>query len=296
MRRIYSFALFIVLIVPSNPAFSCATCLAGDPTLTTMGTEKPYAGRTRLSVDYLSRGETVGQPGIDEHEIDEERVTFSISYAPNKEWMFAASLPFVTREVKRFDLSREQGSGMGDLDLSARWFLGQDQRFPVRNMWGMQFSLRVPTSQEEEEGGQTLDFDAQPGAGITIPGVGVWYGRYRTPWFFYTSAVFQHAIDEGYQGYKAGDAVLITGHSQYAIGHEFAVQFSLDSRWKEQDEYDGVADGDSGGLLIMASPGAIWTPMTNLIFNLSYQIPAVEDLRGRQEEDPILRFGVTYDF
>lgn len=258
-----------------------------------MGTEKPYSGRLRGNIEWMARGETMGQPAISEHKIDEERITLSVSYAPSEKWIIAVSVPFVDKEVVRFDLSRETGSGVGDTDLTARWYLSHSRR----HLWGMQFGVRLPTSSEQTSNGQTIDFDAQPGAGATIPNLGLWYGYFRAPVFLYSSAVFMHAIDTGYQGYEAGDGLLLTGLAQYGFrDNQLALSFSLDGRWKKQDLFFGEPDVDSGGLLIMATPGISWTPVTNLIFNASYQIPAIENLNGRQEEDPIIRIGVTYDF
>lgn len=296
MRRIYLCCALIIVGVSPDVAFSCATCLCGDPTITTMGTEKPFAGRMRASVDYVSRGEKVGQINTSEHEIDEQRLTYSFSYTLSDQWVVAASLPLVTKKVKRFDLTREQASGLGDADLSVRWYLGKDDHFPARHMWGAQFGLRIPTSIEQQHNGEAIDFDAQPGAGATVPSVGLWYGRYQMPWFFYASTSLLHAVDDGYQGYHAGDVILLTGHSQYALQPKLALQFSIDARRKEQDAYNGVQDDDSGGTLIMATPGVAWTPITDLIASISYQIPAVENANGRQEEDVLLRAGITYDF
>lgn len=287
---------FFLLLLPSPATLACATCLCGDPTLTTMGTEKPFAGRLRGGVEFLSRGETLGQPGVSEHIIDEQRLTFNVSYALNESWVFAASLPLVDKQVRRFDLSREQAQGLGDMDLTAKWFIGHDERFPRRQLWGLQFGLRVPTSTEQKARGVAIDFDAQPGAGAVIPSIGSWYGRYQLPWFLYLSGNYQHAVSKGYQGYEAGDAILMTGLLQYAFIPEFAALFSLDGRWKAQDQYNGADDPDSGGLLVMATPGLVWTPLTDLIVNLSVQLPAIESLKGRQEEDITPRIGVTYDF
>lgn len=280
----------------SNHTFACATCLCGDPTITIMGTEKPFSGRLRGSIEYINRGETVGTAGVNEHVIDEERLTYSLSYNLTDSWIVAASLPMVSKTVTRYDLSREEASGVGDMDLSARWFIGGDENFPARNLWGMSFGMRLPTSTEQSSGSERIDFDAQPGAGTTIASLGLWYGHYRTPWFFYTSFSYQHALDEGHQGYQAGDVLLVTGHLQYALHKDLALSISLDARSKEQDHYYDVVDPDSGGVLIMASPGLAWTPVTDLVINATVQIPVIENVHGRQEEDNSLRIGVTYDF
>jgi hypothetical protein len=284
--------LLVVAGLPLRAVHACATCLCGDPTITTMGTEKPFAGRLRFNASFLSRAETVGEPGVSEHKIDETRYTYSVSYAPREDWILAASLPVVEKEVERFDLSHERASGIGDSDLSARWYLQNDHR----HLSGIQLGLRVPTSSEQKSAGQPIDFDAQPGAGATLPSIGLWYGLFQAPRFYYASVVYQYALDEGYQGYQAGDVWLITAHAQHDFGYRFSLSFSLDGRWKDYDRYFDVIDDDSGGGLIMATPGINWTPATDWVVSASYQVPIVENLNGRQSEEANIRFEVTYDF
>ncbi|MGH8530495.1 MAG: hypothetical protein ACRETN_11765 [Nevskiales bacterium] len=290
------FLLLLIFLAAPAASYACATCLCGDPSITTLGTEKPFKGRMRGSVEYLTRSETVGTSGVSEHEIEEGRVTYSFSYAPSDRWILGVSLPFVRKHLERFDLSEEQADDLGDADLSARWFLGTDERFPARRLWGLQFGLRLPTSAEQKSNGQPIDFDAQPGAGAIIPSAGAWYGYYRLPWLLYGSAIGQIAADEGYQGFEAGNVLLLTGLSQYGLHQKLALQLSLDARLKEKDRFDDGSDPDSGGLLVMVTPGVAWTVITDLIVNVAYQIPAVEDLNGEQEEDGVFRLGVTYDF
>ena len=290
----------LILLLSSPAIFACAACLCGDPTLTTMGVEKPFAGRTRFSVDYLSRGETMGQARISEHVIDEQRVTYSISYAPSTQWVLSASVPMIDKRVDRYDLSFEEASGVGDTDLTARWFIGKSTSIATSRLWGLHVGARVPTSSEQQLNGQAVDFDAQPGSGALIPSLGIWLGEYHLPWFFYGSAIVQHTSSAGYQGYRGGNALLLTAHSQYALPStvlgKWALQFNLDGRWKNPDEYNGVRDDDSGGTLIMATPGLVWTPLTDWLVNVSVQQPMIENARGRQQEDTTLRAGITYDF
>jgi hypothetical protein len=270
--------------------------MAGDPTITVMGTEKPFEGRMRVGVDYLERSETVGVSGVSDVKTDEERITYNFSYSLNVDWMFAVSIPTVTKKIKRYDLSSQTGSGLGDADLSARWFIGKGESFMRHNLWGMQFGIRLPTSEEEKSNGVPIDIDAQPGAGATIPSIGIWYGKYVTPWFFYFSGIFKHAIDEGYQGYKAGDVLLGTAMGQYAVNEKLAVQVGFDGRYKKKDKFYDTYDDDSGGILVMAAFGMAWTPIEDLVINFNYQTPAIENPNGDQEEDATFRIGVAYDF
>ncbi len=295
MYRWIVLGVSLALMFASNGVFACATCMVGDPTISTMGTEKPFAGRMRLGADYIKRGETVGPPDRD-LETEEERMTINFSYTLNEFWTFAASLPFVTKSVSRYDLTAETGSGVGDIDLAARWYIGKDDSFAVRYIWGMSFGLRAPTSKKEKSGGKAIDIDAQPGAGATIPSAGAWVGFFGHPWFYYLSGSVQHALTDGYQGYQAGDVLLVTGMVQYALIQSLALQLSLDSRFKRPDEYSGVKDIDSGGMLLMATPGLAWMAIEDVVLSMNYQIPLIENARGHQEEDPLLRIGAAYDF
>lgn len=288
--------LVCLALLPAQNALACATCLCGDPTLTTMGVEKPFAGRTRLNIEYLARDESMGVPQQSELTIDEKRMTYSLSYAPNELWMFGLSLPMVTKNVQRFDTSEDQSSGAGDIDLSVRHVIGNDESFPKRQLWGVQVGVRLPTSTEQETNGQPIDFDAQVGAGATVASLGLWSGWYRSPWFFYTSATAQHYLEDGYQGYRAGDALLMTGQAQYALTYSLALQFGIDARWKGKDHYRDEADPNSGGFLAMAAPGIAWTPFTDTILHARMQVPVLENPNGKQEEGNVLYVGVTYDF
>jgi len=276
---------------------ACATCLLGDPTITTMGTEKPFAGRMRVSAEYISRGEKIGQDGINENDISEQRINYGFSYSLNKNWIFSATVPVVNKSLDRFDMSHEQSGGVGDIDLNARWFIGSGKGFVARYLWGVHFGATIPVTEEEKNDDDTaIDFDSQPGPGALVPSFGVWYGSYRMPWFLYTSATYQHAVTEGHQGYQGGDAFLFSGLVQYAMAYKIALQLSLDNRFKIADKYDDEKDPNSGGLLTMLSPGIAWTPIDDLILNLKYQYPIYENVRGRQVEEANIRIGVTYDF
>lgn len=261
-----------------------------------MGTEKPYAGRLRISVDALDREERSGIRGVNDSKTDEERVTYSLNYAPSTDWVVGISLPMITKHIDRFDLTAEQASGMGDPEITARWFAGRDRERFAQQLWGLQFGLRLPWVNEQKFQGEPIDFDAQPATGATVPSIGAWYGLYRAPWLSYTSASVQHAIDEGFQGYNAGDVVLLTETVQYALHPAFAVQLSIDSRWKAKDSFNGIDDADSGGTLAMLSPGAVWMPLTDVVIHLNYQTPVFEHLNGEQKEHAYLRAGIVYDF
>src|SRR5262249_4425432 len=71
-------ATAILVMAIARPAAACAVCGAGDPTLNAAGTERPYAGRLRLSGDLRLGGARVGAEGTGLLELREERLDLGV--------------------------------------------------------------------------------------------------------------------------------------------------------------------------------------------------------------------------
>jgi hypothetical protein len=63
------------------PAQACASCGCGDPTLTTLGTTKPFAGRLRAALQLAYRTDAVGREGLNRVELREARLDASVAAA-----------------------------------------------------------------------------------------------------------------------------------------------------------------------------------------------------------------------
>ena len=283
--------------LPLTPVFACSTCLCGDPTLTQFGTEKPFAGRKRVSLEVMTRGESFGA-GAEHHEIEETRTTLGFSYAYSERWLFGARMPWSSRELEHADGDRDKADGIGDLDLSAKWFLQPEEGVARKDAWGLQFNLRTPTAQRQKVGGQALDFDVQPGTDSWGGGVGAFYGHTAAPWFYYASAITQfiQESDIGNESFEPGNALALTALAQYALNPRVSLKLSLDGRISERDREDGESDPDSGGFFAFASPGIVVMPVEDLLLDLTVQIPAINALNGEHEETTAVRLAVTYDF
>lgn len=290
------FLLLLCAAVAAPPLWACSTCLCGDPTLTLIGTEKPFAGRQRVSLDFITREESQGRPGIDEQIFEETRAVLGYAGSPSARWTFTAQLPVVDKRVSSSSLAVAETTGLGDLEVGAKLFLQASNEIPVRDLYGLQFGLRLPTGPELKANGVAVDVDAQPGTGAWVPNAGAWYGRYRFPWFFYANAVYQYALDEGYQGYRPGDVVTGTAQAQYALTPEWALQAALDFRQAERNTFDDVADENSGGFFVAFAPGVVWSLRPEVILHANAQFPVVESYHGTQSTEPTFRLGITYDF
>jgi hypothetical protein len=278
--------LFIYFIlIPSS--FACSTCMVGDPTLNLMGTEKSFEGRLRFSADYLSRIEKMGLEHFNQTKLTEQRLTLGLGYAWDEKLNLSMRLPLVRKQLQFVNLAEQTHSGVGDLDISAKWTLSPHPQ----HLWGIIGGSRLPTAQKINN----LDIDGQSGTGAFVPNLGIWYGFYRYPHFLYASGVYHYAF-EGFDNFKAGDAFVSTFAGQVAFNHSLAFQLALETRWSKQNTTNNQTDPDSGGTLGFLSPKIIYSITPDILLNVGVQIPVIKKLKGNHQEERTLQFGVIYDF
>ncbi len=280
----------------SGPAFSCATCLCGDPTLTTMGAEKPFTGRLRFSLDYLDRSETSGTTGVDRTDTDEQRTTLGVSYWPAENWAIGVRLPWTSKQSTQSNLAQQSTDAIGDVDVDLRYYLWQDQPHRPRHLVGLQGGLRLPLADEETNAGVSLDIDVQPGGGLWLANIGLWHGYFSFPWMVYSSSQLSIGLDEGYGQFEYGSSIKLSSTVQYAINYQLALRLGADLRWSGRDSYADVREENSGGFIAFLSPGIVLTIAPDLILHASVQLPTIDHLNGEQQENNIYRIGMTYDF
>lgn len=279
----------------SHFAHACSTCLCGDPTLTTLGLEKPYEGRARVSLSSLYRVEEIGRKGFNEREITEQRYTLGLSYWPSKTLAVGARLPWTEKTLETANLSEEESSAMGDLELDVRWYGYKNKPNRPSHIAGLQFGLRMPTAEEQKQNREALDFDVQPGAGLWIPNLGAWYGYFSFPWFVNVSMVANIGVGEGHSDYQFGNALNTTFMAQYALNPTVAFQLGFDTRWSGRDEFAGETDKDSGGFIGYISPGIVLSVAEDMQINLNAQLVAIDQLNGDHAEDRLFHVGISYD-
>ncbi|MGQ0502461.1 MAG: hypothetical protein ACT4P0_07625 [Panacagrimonas sp.] len=276
------------------PAHACSTCKCGDYTINLLGTEKPFSNRFRIGVDTLVRSETQGA-GLAQRDTDEWRTLLGLAWSVNENLTLAAQVPWVRKEVENRTLARAQAQGLGDIDLFARYVLYRGGSGSGRHLAGVRLGVRLPTADEVEVDGEKVDIDAQPDAGSTAPNLGGWYAYFRFPWFATASVNYFHFSD-GHQDIAPGDAVGASLLGQYGFNQTVAVQLGIDARYAEKNQFSGVDDPDSGGTLAMAYAGVAIRALDELVVNAAIQAPFIEELHGRQQEDPVFRLGLAYDF
>ena len=275
-----------------TPLQACSTCKCGDPTLTLVGSEKPFAGRLRLGVDYQLRSETEGDPDVLESEIDEERLTLGIIYSVNRRLTLGLRVPYVWKEQQTNTLARNEARGLGDSDIFARYNLWERER----DIYGITVGARLPTADEaEDQNGDPVDIDAQPDVAAPAALIGGYWQRFLHPWF-YTASATATLYGDGRQGIEPGNNITGSLRAQYAFSYGLAAQAGLDFRYGERDAFDGIDDEDSGGFLGNLFVGGAWSPVEDWLMFAGVQVPLLDDLNGHQDEDPTFQLGVIADF
>ena len=295
MRSLKNFVAAAAVTLAALPAAAqaCSTCGCGDYSITLMGIEKPFAGRLRTSMDYAARSESFGVDA-GHHELDEGRATLGLSWSPVADATVALQVPYVSKRLVEDGVTTDT-HGFGDADLTARVVLYQDGRTVPHHLGGLRVGLRLPTSERAyADDGTLIDIDAQPDAGALARSLGAWYGYYDLP-VLVSFSVAHLFYGHGRQEFDPGDATLASLTGQYGFG-DFAVQVGLDARHAQRNVRAGVVDPDSGGTLLMASPGVAYRFGSDFVVNAGAQLPVVKRLNGAQDETAGWRAGVAYDF
>jgi hypothetical protein len=286
-------AAALLLVAPA--ASACATCACGDPTLTSMGTEQPFAGRLRLAATVRAWGMTEGEAGQDAVTLRELRMDVAASYAPVR-WLFlSATLPLQARGVRDVSLARERSWGPGDLEISAKAYVFRDREFSPDHLVSVLVGAELPTSPMVHDAqGRPLSLDAQLGTGSWDPLAGLAYTMFRGEWSFIASAT-GYLPTRGRMGFRAGASLRGTVAAQYQPRPRWALRLAADSRLEGASEQQGVRDPTGSGFIAFISPDVLFSPSTDAVIQVGVRAPALNLLRGNVRQLPILQAAVAYD-
>ena len=284
--------ILLALSLTSPPAHACASCACGDPTLTTVGLDKPFQGRVRLSLEGGWRGERWSDD-VGAWMSDEGRLVAGVSWSARDWLVLSVQLPMLARSLRGPDLSLRQGWGLGDTALRARMVAYRSPR--ERHLFGLGVGLGLPTSVRlRDVDGTPVHHDAQPGTGAWSPEASLWYGGFFGPWTLLTRVTGRYA-SPGFDDLRPGSLGLATLAVQAAPIPEVAARLGLDARVADADRRDGVPEPHTGGAVLAVTPGLLFTPVTDLIFTLSVQLPVLSSLRGAPREMVAPSLGVVLD-
>jgi hypothetical protein len=297
MSRLPAAALLALAVTgASGRAQACAACGCGDPTLVSAGTEQPFAGRLRGSLELRYRTDSIGEPGVDRLFIREARADLSLAYAPLPALFFMATLPFVHRSVEEPNLAREQVWGPGDAELRAKVFVYRDRELAARVLIAGNLGVKLPTAPfHENSAGETLPLEAQPGTGsldvLFGPSIAVVEGKFSA----YASAQLSVPLAKR-DVVASGISQRSTLALQYQPSTWLALRPAADTRWDTKSKQRGRPERDSGGFLLFAGGDILVSPLTDFTLVAGVRVPVWQVLDGFHDEGAVGSVSAALDF
>jgi hypothetical protein len=300
--RALALALAAIVAAPSV-ARACATCACGDPTITTMGSEKRFAGRLRLSAEVRRRAETID--GVD---VADHRMILAAAYAPWSRLILAADLPLVWR-----DGESAATAGPGDAAVRGKLFVLQAGRDTARHLVAVTGGVKVPTALRRANGEPVA---LEPGTGSVDPELGLGYGFFAYPWSVQASASALRPIG-GWDDSEPAPALRSSLGVQYQPSWALAFGLAVDTRLEGDARaattgqesglgrslvaapHDGHEHGDASsrgtGALVMLAPTASTQVGADLFLSATVRVPVWRDLPTGHDEGLTVAFALVKD-
>jgi hypothetical protein len=280
----------------TNAASACAVCGTGDQTLTATGTEQPYAGmfRSVLEMRYLT--DRLGRPGVDEVSIRELRTDVMAVWAPHANWFLMADVPLAYRQVSEASLARTETWGLGEVELSAKWFVLRERPFAPRWQLALLGGIKFPTAARRENAvGELIAAEAQLGTQSLDAFGGAALSTSIGPWAAYSSIQwFEPLLIRA--PIEPGRSLRASVAAQYQAGASVALRVLADARWDQHGRESGERDPNSGGAIVFAGPELLVSPFEGTLWQLGLRLPIVEALDGAHTEGAIWRTAVAVDW
>jgi hypothetical protein len=296
VRRWLAVGAALVALAAPRSSRACASCGCGDPTLTALGSEKPFQNRLRLGASLVAQDEASGVPRLNEIALGEQRLELQGAWAPTARVFLLATLPLVRREVTYVNLAKTRVLGTSDLELRAKLFLWEDRAFSPRHLLALVTGARLPTAGwDRDEGGVARPSELQTGRGALSPLAGLAYAHFHFPWSEYASVEATSPVAHR-AAFRPPATVLATTAAQWQLAAPVALRLSVDGRWDTHATEAGRVDPNTGGAVAFVSPTVLVTPVTDLVIFALARLPTVDRLSGQQRAGVILSTGIAYDF
>lgn len=288
-------SLFLGALAPTtfiDEARACAACACGDPTLTSMGTEKAFPGRLRVGFRGQSRASTEGVGRSTEVRTTEEQLEVVASYALNTDVTLALEIPAVRRSQEFTSGARLSAVGLGDVALRGRWDVWRGAG--ARHRLALQGAGVFPTGPTlRGQDGDPVDFDVQASRGAWVPEAGLLYSYFGRAWSAHVSSRWRQPLG-GRFGPKPGAAWLTTVMGQYQWATWGALVASADTRWSQGLEREVGRAREARGWILFGSAGLAVMPLTDLLLTLTLRLPVTNTMVDH-EESAVVVMGVTFD-
>ncbi len=266
--------LLLLSLTTSSSAWACATCGAGDPSISVVGSEKPTAGTVRFTVEASYRYAASAAPQGGVWLSDRLALTPGVAWTVDRRVVLTATIPLVMASERTPNLAWGRGYGLGDSTLGARVVaLRKDGAFD--HLGGVSLGLELPTGVRIKQDGVPTSEHTQPGTGAWSPTAGLWYGGYGSFASVFASVTGRYT-SPGWDARRPGSGVLATVSTQIQPIPEVAPRVSVDGRWLDSDRVDGMPMPGTGGWLLQLTPGAAFSPGQDVVLTLAVGVPVLQ--------------------
>lgn len=284
-----------VTIVRVSSALACSTCGCGDPTLTPLGTEKPYENRVRASLELRLRTEELGRANVDRISMQESRLAAYLAWAPHERVFLLLTTPLIHRTVTYVNEARAEMLGLADIDLRVKGFVAQDSSAFPKHLLAISAGLKLPTTPlRRGADGAWLPMELQMGTGSWDPLLGVSYAYFPRPWSLYASAQATVPLRDT-STFRASPSLRASLSVQHQLSHRFAARLGIDTRIDGKAYESGKPERDSGGLIGFVSSDLLFGLSSDLLLVTSVHLPVLQALSGYHRENVIWSTGLSLD-
>jgi hypothetical protein len=329
-RRLLGMGAFSLCTLLPASAYACATCGCSLSSDAAMGYSAAPGWRLGLEYDFINQNQlrsgshalsaaqlaAINDAG-GEQEVERQTINrylnVAISYAPNADWNFLATLPYVDRSHTTYgaatsgqltadQVSSSTSNGVGDIKLIANY-----QGFlPTHNL-GVQLGVKLPTGnyggQNANTGdfvgrnpvrfssgpnaGSALDTSLNVGTGSTDAIVGAYYYQPVSQNFdVFINAQFQgalaHRLDQPGADYRPGNLASLNFGLRYEADPAWVPQLQVNVFHKSRDQGVLADTISTGGTVLYLSPGLTVNLAKNLHAFGFIMLPAYSKLQGDQ--------------
>ncbi|MGH7281400.1 MAG: hypothetical protein ACRELY_07760 [Polyangiaceae bacterium] len=280
-------------LLASKSASACATCAAGDPTLTASGSEKPFESRKRLSLD--TRATTARAADV---QVWEERLELRADVAPTSTVLITAALPTIHRSIETLSGARSNEVTLGDAEIRASAVLVDSGISNVRRTISIFGGVKLPTAPIQTDArGRQLPVVLQPGCGSIGPSLGASFVASHAPLTFVASTLF-YVPFQVRDGPHSGDSWRTSLTLQMQPAHsKIATRFGASTRLDQAGlQENQETDPNSGGLVVYVSGEVLVSPTEDFVVGAGFYAPAIQALQGSEHESTIASLSLSYDF
>jgi len=279
------------LLIPSRAA-ACSVCACGDPLVA--ASEAPaMAGALRVSLEgEWLRVESDETPG-ETNRLTQQTLRLSAVYSPLDRLNLVLGLPVTSKRLTSLATSERIGdeTGLGDLDVGARWFVFTAADMGARRAQALGISLGTSAPTGARKGG--LEEHGQLGTGSWGPYAGLLY-RLGQGDFAAVASLTGRLRTENSDGYRYGNALLWSVQGEWDPHPRVAVALGLDGREAWADRAGGEDVPSTGGLLMAVAPAVSFNAASGFWLTARAQVPVVKQLRGQQDVAPTFNVGLQW--